>query len=317
MTWIIRVLANKSRSLLRRTAGVIGVGSGFFPGSKGKKLTEAHEKIAEKNQRLKRTRRRLTKKDEEIASLKATIAERDYETEVAGIKPENIVWIFGAGRTGSTWLARMVGGLEGQTVWFEPHVGDLFDPIRLEMERRKGKHFILDARYKRSWQKLIRAFVLDGARVRFPEVGDGYLVIKEPSGSVAAPLLMEALPESRMVLLIRDPRDVAASWADAAKKGSWLHERRRGNDSTQEAPPAKPDEQADRELNALVQKAARRYLRNVGNAWRAYEAHKGRKVLVRYEELRSDALGTMKRLYSELGIEVDGKELSEAVEKHS
>ena len=40
---------------------------------------------------------------------------------------------------------------------------------------------------------------------------------------MGAPLLMEALPESRMILLVRDPRDVAASTLDAAKEGGWLH----------------------------------------------------------------------------------------------
>jgi Sulfotransferase domain len=40
-------------------------------------------------------------------------------------------------------------------------------------------------------------------------------------------------------------------------------------------------------------------------------------VLIRYEELRSDTLGTMKRMYSTLGIEVDERELERVVEKHS
>jgi hypothetical protein len=40
-------------------------------------------------------------------------------------------------------------------------------------------------------------------------------------------------------------------------------------------------------------------------------------VLVRYEELRADTLGTMKRLYSELEIAVDESELRRAVTKHS
>jgi len=39
--------------------------------------------------------------------------------------------------------------------------------------------------------------------------------------------------------------------------------------------------------------------------------------LVKYEDLREDALGTMKRAYSQLGVTVDEGELSRAVEKHS
>jgi hypothetical protein len=229
-----------------------------------------------------------------------------------GLNPENIVWIFGAGRTGSTWLARMMGELEGHTVWFEPRVGDLFDPTRLKVERRMGKHFILSAQYKKSWLKLIRAFILDGARARFPGLGgDDYLVIKEPSGSVAAPLLMETTPESRMILLVRDPRDVAASWIDAHRKGSWVTERKQGDSRPRRK--GSPEKQ----LDDLVRRTSRRYLQNVGNALGAYEVYKGRKTLVRYEDLRADTLGTMRRIYSEIGIEVDEKELARAVEKYS
>ena len=50
------------------------------------------------------------------------------------VKPENIVWIFGAGRTGSSWLSAMIGELEGHTVWFDPWVGALFDPDHLRLE---------------------------------------------------------------------------------------------------------------------------------------------------------------------------------------
>ncbi len=39
--------------------------------------------------------------------------------------------------------------------------------------------------------------------------------------------------------------------------------------------------------------------------------------MVKYEDLREDALGTMKRSYSQLGVTVDEGELSRAVEKHS
>lgn len=76
---------------------------------------------------------------------------------------------------------------------------------------------------------------------------------------------------------------------------------------------ASPDEAPD----AFVRQRAEIYVRHAGNARAAYEAHKGPKASIRYEDLRSDTLHTMRILYSALGIPFDEKELSRAVEKHS
>jgi hypothetical protein len=59
------------------------------------------------------------------------------------------------------------------------------------------------------------------------------------------------------------------------------------------------------------------YRRGVESAWRAYEAHKGRKVLVRYEDLRADTFSEMRRIYSVLDIPVESRDLQRAVEKHT
>jgi hypothetical protein len=66
-----------------------------------------------------------------------------------------------------------------------------------------------------------------------------------------------------------------------------------------------------------VERRAKLYLRDVGSAREAYEAHQGPKALIKYEDLRADALATLKLLYSALGIPVDEAELARAVEKHS
>ena len=72
------------------------------------------------------------------------------------------------------------------------------------------------------WLGAIRKMVLDGATARFPErTKDGYVVVKEPNGSMGAPLLAGALPESRVITLIRDPRDVCASSFDGKSAGGW------------------------------------------------------------------------------------------------
>ena len=206
-----------------------------------------------------------------------------------GVAPENMIWIFGTGRTGSTWLAAMMEEPEGHDVWFEPRIGTIFDPQRFQ--RHGGKHFILASQYKDVWLRSIRNFILDGANARFPELAGGYLAVKEPGGSVGAGLIMEALPESGMVLLIRDPRDVVASWLDATRKGGW-QTRRRGEGGR------RAESLAETNPNAFVRRHADAYLQHVGSARRAYEAHEGRKVVVRYEDLRADTLGTIKRMYA-------------------
>jgi hypothetical protein len=240
---------------------------------------------------------------------------RDAGTDADGINVENIVWIFGSGRSGSTWLSTMMGDVEGHAMWGEPWVGTLFGRFYyhsgVERSKHQSEQFILGS-HRDTWLGSIRNFVLDAAAATFPGLNeDNYLIIKEPNGSIGAPLIMEALPESRMILLVRDPRDVVASSMDARSEGGWNYERNKAVYLKKDRAPA------NRDRDGFAKKRAKNYLEGMGKAKEAYDAHQGAKVLVRYEELRSDTLGTMKRMYSTLGIEVDEGELARVVEKHS
>jgi hypothetical protein len=107
--------------------------------------------------------------------------------EPHGVRPENIVWIFGTGRSGSTWLGSMMEGLEGYAMWNEPLVGNLFGNFYYFRVggRKLGGHYILGEPYKETWLGPMRDLVLGGATARFPEVvGGGYVIIKEPNGSI-------------------------------------------------------------------------------------------------------------------------------------
>jgi hypothetical protein len=251
--------------------------------------------------RLKRAWRRAVRKGE---SLRPRARRSSH-----GVRPENMVWIFGTGRSGSTWLGSMMGGLDGCAMWNEPLVGNLFGNFHYFRvgERKSGGQYILGEPFKETWLGPMRDLVLSGADARFPEVS-GYLIIKEPNGSIGSPLLMEALPESRMIFLIRDPRDVVASSMDARSEGSWLSERKEAQRSTSKE---------DRNPNAYVRLRANSYVQQIEKTHQAFRAHGGRKVMVRYEDLRADTLQTLKRIYSALEIPVKEADLARSVEKNS
>jgi hypothetical protein len=257
---------------------------------------------------IERLTRLVAAKEDQIARLRDRLGPGATKRK-GRAKPENVVWIFGFGRSGSTWLSAMMADLEGHTLWREPLVGALFGNLYYNVSYygievgealRNSPSFVLGSR-KDIWVGLVRSFILDWAEARFPKLKEDILVIKEPNGSVGAPLLMEALPESRMILLIRDPRDAMASALDAYSKGSWATRTLRRED-----------------VSGITAEAwLDWYLQNMNNARQAYEAHEGRKALVRYEDLRADTLGTMRRMYSALEIPVEDRELARVVEEHS
>ncbi|MGH3087656.1 MAG: sulfotransferase domain-containing protein [Rubrobacteraceae bacterium] len=313
-----RTLLSRLKSLLAGGAGT-GGNSTRMPDVTRERLARARKIIARKDGSLEELRRLLEEKDQEIAKLRrASLVSSGVEARVGSFKPENFVWIFGTAKTGSSWLGSLMAEPQEHYGWREPNVGDLFGThyyrkVEGKYRDRKNEHYrhywILGEGYRKVWINSIRSFVLEGARARFPEMTDqSYLVAKEPHGSMGAPLLMEALPESRMVFLVRDPRDVAASALAARRKGSWLYERsgRGGEDTLGDVP---PDE--------IVRERSEMYLRDIGRVKAAYEAHEGHKFLVRYEDLRADTPKMMKRIYDALHIAIDEKELSRTVEKHS
>jgi len=260
-------------------------------------LKRAYQKLREKNRKLKKLREKVAERDQELAELRARLA-GGVGAVPSSIKPENVVWIFGAGRSGTTWLASMFGELPSWGVWFEPRVGALFDPAN--RPALAGRHYVLAPEHEVAWLPAARLLVLAGAASRCPR--SNYVLIKDPGGSAGASVMMKALPESRVALLIRDPRDVVASWLDASDEGGWRRARKGAEMGT-------PLEAAARH--------ARGYLKQVSGAKLAYDAHGGPKVLLRYEELRADTLTEMRRALDELGISIPEEDVRRAVEVHA
>jgi hypothetical protein len=232
--------------------------------------------------------------------------------QAAGINPENVVWIFCTARSGSTWMRSMLDDLVDGEVWEEPKVGRLFGEFyaRAKPTQLGRTNYVLGEPTREAWTAALRDFVLRTAWASHPSVTpERYLIVKEPGGAIGAPLLMAALPESRMVLLVRDPRDFAASVLDATMKGGWMQE---GMDEW-----ARRDLDSDKDVQRYLRALSRQYVRQMGNGKKAFDTHDGRKIMVRYDDLRTRTLGTMRDLCAALELPVTEERLAQVVDKHS
>jgi hypothetical protein len=232
--------------------------------------------------------------------------------QATGVNPENVVWIFCTARSGSTWMRSMLDDLVDGEVWEEPKVGRLFGEFysRAKPTQLGRTNYVLGEPTREAWTGALRDFVLRTAWASHPSVTpERYLIVKEPGGAVGAPLLMAALPESRMVLLVRDPRDFAASVLDATRKGGWMQE---GMDEW-----ARRDLDSEKDVQRYLRALSRQYVRQMGNGKKAFDEHDGRKIMVRYDDLRTRTLGTMRDLCAALELPVTEQRLAQVVDKHA
>ena len=258
--------------------------------------------------------------DRKLEQTRSHLKDRERRVERPdGVNPEKMVWILGSPRTGSTWLGRILGEPEGHALWTEPFFGVILG-FRNNLANRgyvNSGQFLLGEPHRKVWIGSMRRLFLDVARARFPKMSpENHLIIKEPNGSLSAPLILEAFPESKLVFLVRDSRDVVASLLDAAADSSWYGYDRYEASVTEAL--GKTVSSGDHPDDDFVERLAWNYVTNVSAVKEAYDRHpEGAKALVRYEDLRADPLGQVIRICNSLGIGADREQLRRAVEKHA
>ncbi|MFL5899168.1 MAG: sulfotransferase [Solirubrobacterales bacterium] len=159
------------------------------------------------------------------------------------MQENRLAWIFGSSRSGSTWLLKMLSDLEGVVPVDDPHLGHhlgVWRPIPLawafceeppelrtllDLKAEEPGYFFAE-RHRDAWSGPLRQLIAARFEAQAGEVGvvdpaeAAAYVVKEP-GSHVAPLLADLFPESKVIFLLRDGRDVVDSWLDAYSDGSW------------------------------------------------------------------------------------------------
>lgn len=184
--------------------------------------------------------------------------------------------------------------------------------------------------FSQYYQEVWRPAVRDMVRARFgahferaaaahPLGSSAVMVIKEPNGSHAAPLIMSLLPRSRLVFLCRDGRDVVDSQVALSSPGR-LNAVWRG--VALETPGGwrrRSQRRALRERRLeLIREESLNWVARMEATERAFQERPVElRFRLRYEDLLDDPAGCLRELVAWLGLERDSGAIAEAVEANS
>jgi hypothetical protein len=235
--------------------------------------------------------------------------------------------MLGSPRTGSTWLVNLLRIDPRSVVFDEPAIGShlgLFGAdvmgthpagweeaeLLLTNHRREDPDYFFSARHERAWRPELRRLLL--ARFDAHSIdarrrcGAPVVLIKEPAGSQAAELLLSVLPQSRLLFLVRDGRDVLDSELDAVAGHGWLTAHFGGQGLE------------DDERRRFLAGQAHRWVARTTAVQRAYDRHDpARRMVVRYEDLLADTEGGVADILRWLGADVAADEVRAHVERLS
>jgi hypothetical protein len=249
------------------------------------------------------------------------------EGDISIARPGRLAWIFGSSRSGSTWLLRMLSQLDRVVPIDDPHLGHhlgVWRPIPLAWAtskdppklgtladfKRQKRDYLFSDHYREQWMPALRGLIQARYEAQAAEdirergITDPIVVVKEP-GSHAADTLVDLFPDSCLIFLLRDGRDVVDSWLDAYRDGSW---------ATDEGAYALSEEGR----TALIRWQASVWLHRTEVVQETFARHAPhRRLMVRYEQLRDDPVPSLASICRVLGIEASEEQLEEIASVNS
>lgn len=154
-------------------------------------------------------------------SLLSELRQGEHARAVQRSAEDRMAWIIGCGRTGSTWLAEMLGELPGIRRWHEPYFGRFFRHLHERPDELQRQSSFFSNRHQKVWLEGLRELFFRMVRERYPQFGRHALAIKEVNTPEVYAWLAKLFPTGRLILLVRDPYDVLDSYLDLQKPGSW------------------------------------------------------------------------------------------------
>jgi len=225
---------------------------------------------------------------------------------------QKLVWLIGVFRSGTTWLGTQL--LSYKTLILDEseiglHLGSMRGefqnkPVRNLEHFGNSPNYFFARMYKNTWMPFLRKLILNRLYAQFQDFSKK-IIIKEPSASMIADLISECMPKSKIIILLRDGRDIIDSNMDAFQKNTWR--------TKKEGQPI-----GMKNKLAFIERLSKSWVKRTEVMMNAFNAHqKEKRILVRYEELRKNTFVELEKIYKFLEMDIDKKTLERIVEKYS
>jgi len=237
----------------------------------------------------------------------------ELSEEQENVLEQNIVWVFGSRRSGTTWLGKQL--LSYNTCYI--HEPTLIDHLAIPVSpgaknligrmsiREEFENYFFSKKYSNTWKYYLRKLIL--YRI-LSETQDftKKIIVKEPITLLdGSDIISKCLPNSKIIFLMRDGRDVIDSLIDARKEGGWLALRIKTVIKKNE-------------LQDFILHRAKMWVAQTKNFFKTYEkGSKENMFLVKYEDLRKNTFETISSIYKFLKIDISDNELKKIIDKYS
>jgi len=232
---------------------------------------------------------------------------------------KKLVWIFGTPRSGSTWLARdilrrkeiqfvretMLGAhlgvfeLDPQIYWLLFKENYNVKPTRIiDID---NENFFFSSENEKNWLESLRILILNRINPNLDIDGPQHYVVNAPNESHASDIIMKSVPNSKLIFLVRDGRDVIDS------RQSKFH-----NPRLVGAPESSDERKYRITFFAMI------WNKMIETTKKAYESHNPElRLMVKYEDLIKNPIAEIDRIYKFLGYALSDEQVKNIAEQTS
>jgi len=158
------------------------------------------------------------------------------------------------------------------------------------------------SKFEDGWKAPLRFLILKRIQSQFGFSGFDHMLLKAPNESHAADFILKILPNSKLIFLVRDGRDVIDS------RQAKFHNPRS----------IKAGPETSKERKFRISHFALMWNLMIETTQKAYDSHNPTlRILVRYEDLRQKPLTEINRIYKFLGYDLSEEELKRIADSTS